>query len=175
MYENLARGKDIGSKSTSYLTLRKNHSIQSIGNVRRHYKEFKQALKLLKMSIEELWRIEGENIESQIWREDDKQFLSQKFQPKISSVFDISMSKEKLSNAMLNEPVMQQSLVMPVNGEKLALKKRANVKFAKNQSLKRTLKRIDESKLSHNKHCAYKMKKALLHLKFRCPNHKRTC
>lgn len=165
-------------------------SVQSLHKINKHYNEFQHALYMLKTSVEELWRLELEQLRNNIPISPISSNI--RFDLQVPSIYtcravlpmasETIHSENKISSSRVNTPIILQPSPTPSTHEVVSNKMGIKEKmFQSNiQSVDRK-KKTNRSLLSINKKqkqygsgdnfTKYRSKTALLHLKFRCLKH----
>jgi hypothetical protein len=164
-------------------------SIQSLHKINTHYGEFHQALCMLKMSVEELWRLELEQLR-------DHKLTSQKpsntiFDLQVPSIYTcrsvlpIASETTHLKNKI--SPTVESSIILHPSSIASTEEIASNKTAIKDKMIKSSIQSLSNSRKSTRSLFSisknqkqnefvdnfkkYWTKTALLHLKFRCSKH----
>lgn len=140
-----------------------------------HYKEFQEALSMLKVSVEQVWRFELEKIQDQRdqsglgWQVPSiyacRSVLPIPSKPKIASRSDMLIVEQ--SSALATSPLIEEP------SSKQIVKSTTASFFPKQKSAESNMSagRKSRGRGFGDQMAKYGQRKALLHLKFRCAKH----
>jgi len=165
-------------------------SIKSVHKINKHYNEFQHALHMLKISVEELWRLELEQLHNH--KSISPNSSNIRFDLQVPSIYTcravlpmvskIIPSKNQISSSV-NSPIILQSSsstakIHETRSNKMGIKEKmfqSNTQYVSSKQ-KSTGSRLSISKKqkysqSDDNFIKYWTKTAFLHLKFRCSKH----
>jgi hypothetical protein len=167
----------------------KQQSTQSLHKISKHYKEFQHALHMLKISVEELWRLELQQLRN---NESISPISSNiKFDLQVPSIYtcravlpiasEIIYPKAKISSS-INSSIMLQPSPTPSTHEiksiKMGIKEKifqSNIQSVDHKKKSTGSLHSISKKRRHyesgDNFTKYRKKTALLHLKFQCLKH----
>jgi hypothetical protein len=135
-------------------------------NQHEHYKEFQEALSMLKVSVEQVWRFELEQIEEQR----DKPGADWQ----VPSIYACRSVRPTISETIPPKPEIASRSDTPIIEQPSPLTTSPSASLFQKQ--KSTESNFSAGRKSKRRGCGdqtikYGTKKALLHLKFRCSKH----
>ncbi len=161
-------------------------SIKSLGKINKHYKEFQHALNMLKISVEELWRLELEQLHNHESISPNSSNI--RFDLQVPSIYTcravLPMTSETVSskNEDVNSPtILQPSSTASIHetiSNKMGIKEKMFQSNTQSISPKQkstgsllSISKKQRQYESGDNFTKYQTKTALLHLKFRCSKH----
>jgi hypothetical protein len=164
-------------------------SVKSLNKVNKHYEEFQHALHMLKLSVEELWRLELEQLQNH--KSISPNSSNIRFDLQVPSIYtcravlpivsETISSKNPVSSRINSSIILQPSSTTSIHetiSNKMGIKEKM---FQSNTQSISSKQKSTGSLLSRNKKqkqyesgdnvTKYSTKTALLHLKFRCSKH----
>jgi len=145
-------------------------SVKSVHKINKHYNEFQHALHMLKISVEELWRLELEQLDNH--KSISPNSSNIRFDLQVPSIYtcrtvlpmvsEIIPSKNQISSRV-NSPIIKEKMFQS-NTQSVSPKQKSTGSLL-------SISKKQKYSESNDKFTKYWTKTAFLHLKFRCSKH----